>query len=389
MIRLGVSVYPEQESISDIDAYLAIASKYGFTKVFTSLFSVPGTKEEVIHYFKDFSAIAHKYGMIISGDANFEFFTKMGATETDLSVFQEMGIDTIRMDSSFDDERDAILVNNKEGIHIEMSTTFVDIIETAIANGADIQNISVCYNFFPQRYTGASLDAVNQLNNYWHGKGIPVGIFISSQVKGTHGPWPVSDGLPTIEDHRDLPADLQLRHLLSLGNVDEVIFGNAYASEDEFKAIDRVMKEAYVHIPKNEAAFGAMADHMPHGDVQRLPFRIELRPDITALEKEILFQYPTHSDQGDGMYYMARSRAPRVLYKNQSIPARECGKIWFTRGDVVIVNDNLAHYHGEIQIVLRDMRVDGQRNLLGHIPEEELMLLDHIKAGDLFCFIEK
>lgn len=389
MIRLGVSVYPEQESISDIRAYLALASKYGFTKVFTSLFSVPGTREEVLHYFKELSAIVHQYGMTLSGDANFAFFAKMDATETDLSVFKEMGIDTIRMDIAFQDERDAVLINNKEGIHIEMSATFVDTIEAAIANGADTQNLSVCYNFFPQRYTGASLESVDQLNSYWHNKGIPVEVFISSQVKGTHGPWPVSDGLPTIEDHRDLPADLQLRHLFSLGNVDEVIFGNAYANEEEFRKISQAMKEAYVFVPKNEAFPAPLADFMPHGNLQRLPFHIVLREDVTELEKEILFNFQTHMDPGDGMYYMVRSRMPRILYKDRSIPARKCEKIWFTRGDVVIVNDNLAHYHGEIQIVLKDMRVDGQRNLLGHIPEEELILLDHLKARDFFCFFKE
>lgn len=32
-ITLGVSVYPEQETIEQIDTYLKLASSYGFTKV--------------------------------------------------------------------------------------------------------------------------------------------------------------------------------------------------------------------------------------------------------------------------------------------------------------------------------------------------------------------
>ena len=77
MVRLGVSVYPEQETLKDIDTYLATASKYGFTKVFTSMFSVEGTKEEIISYFKNFTKIAHKYNMEVSGDCNGDFFKKM------------------------------------------------------------------------------------------------------------------------------------------------------------------------------------------------------------------------------------------------------------------------------------------------------------------------
>ncbi len=100
MIQLGVSLYPEQETLKDVEAYLAMASAYGFTKVFTSMFSVKGTREEVVGYFKEFTKIAHKYNMKVSGDCNSEFFERMGATERDLSAFKDMGIDIIRMDFS-------------------------------------------------------------------------------------------------------------------------------------------------------------------------------------------------------------------------------------------------------------------------------------------------
>ena len=96
-VMLGVSLYPEQETLEEIDAYLKKASTYGFKKVFTSMFSVPGTKEEIIAYFKDFTKIVHKYGMIVSGDCNSELFHRLEATETDLSVFKDIGVDILRM----------------------------------------------------------------------------------------------------------------------------------------------------------------------------------------------------------------------------------------------------------------------------------------------------
>ena len=84
------------------------------------------------------------------------------------------------------------------------------------------------------------------------------------------------------------------------------------------------------------------------------------------------------------MNYMLRSRWTRMIYKGKEIPCRPCTKTHYTRGDVVIVNDNLAHYRGEIQIVLKDMKVDGQRNLLGRIDESEIFILEHIKAKDIY-----
>ena len=107
-----------------------------------------------------------------------------------------------------------------------------------------------------------------------------------------------------------------------------------------------------------------------------------------TLEKEILFNYPSHSDLGDCMNYMLRLRRTRMIYKGKEIPCRPCDKAYYTRGDVVIVNDNLVHYRGEIQIVLKEMKADGQRNLLGHIDENEIFILEHIKAKDVFTFVE-
>lgn len=381
-VRLGVSVYPEQETIEQIDSYLALASKYGFTKVFTSLFSVEGTKEEVFDYFKGFCDIAHKYGMEVSGDVNTMFLDKMGANESNLGIFKDMGIDTLRMDLCYMDERDVTLINNKEGIRIEMSSGFIKPIDDAIAGGANVDNLAVCHNFYPGRYTAADLPTIMEINEHWKAKGVTSAIFITSQVPGTHGPWPVSDGLPTLEDHRDLPVDVQLKHMVAMNNIDEVLFGNAFASEEEFALIDKTMKEIYLNVPKKEG-IGLLADFLPHGDITRIPFKVELDEGVTELEKSFLYDH-IHT-AGEYIYYMLRSRWTRQLAE---VPVRECDKEYFHKGDIVIVNNNLHHYRGEVQIVMRDMKNDHQRNYIGHIAKEEMFLLDHLVQSDAFGFVK-
>ena len=89
-VMLGVSLYPEQETLEEIDAYLKKHDLW-FKKIFTSMFSVPGTKEEIIAYFKDFTKIVHKYGMIVSGDCNSELFHRLEATETDFRFLKILG----------------------------------------------------------------------------------------------------------------------------------------------------------------------------------------------------------------------------------------------------------------------------------------------------------
>lgn len=383
-VRLGVSVYPEQETIEQIDSYLALASKYGFTKVFTSLFSVDGTKEEVFNYFKGFCDIAHKYGMIVSGDANTEFFKKMGASETDIHIFKEMGLDILRMDGCYFDDRDVTLINNEEGIKIEMSSGFIQAIDQAIDHGAKVENMAVCHNFYPGRYTGADLKTIMDINEHWKAKGVLSAIFISSQVPGTHGPWPISQGLPTLEDHRELPVDVQLKHMVAMDNIDEVLFGNAFASEEEFALIQKTMDAIYINVPKRTDVSELLANFIPNGNITRIPFKIDLAEGISELEKSYLFNH-VHT-AGEYIYYMLRSRWTRQM---DEIEPRTCDKEYFHKGDVVIVNSNCHHYRGEVQIVMTDMKNDGERNFVGRISEDEMFLLDHIKQSDAFGFIAK
>ncbi|MBQ1521386.1 MAG: DUF871 family protein, partial [Erysipelotrichaceae bacterium] len=126
MIELGVSLYPEQETKQEIEAYLSLAEKYGFTKVFTSLFSVEGTREDIIRYFGDLCEAAHRHGMMVYGDCNARFFIQMDCTPDDLSVFKEIGIDVLRLDLMFNDERDVKIVNNDQGLGIQLNASLVD-----------------------------------------------------------------------------------------------------------------------------------------------------------------------------------------------------------------------------------------------------------------------
>ncbi|MGM9959713.1 MAG: MupG family TIM beta-alpha barrel fold protein [Allobaculum sp.] len=388
-IRLGVSLYPEQESIEEIESYLKMASERGFTKVFTSLFSVPGTKEEIMNYFKTFTAIAHKYGFEVDGDVNFAFFKMMGAKPDDLSVFKEMGVDVIRMDGPYKDERDAQVVNNAQGLKIEFNTCMKDIIDNAIAHGANPENIVTCHNFYPQRYTCPALEDVKAENIEL--KDYPVAMFMSSQVKGTHGPWPVSDGLPTIEEHRNIPLESQLKHMVAMKTVDEALIGNAFASEEELDAVKATFDKIYFYnapFDEKDATGDAMTDAvmqmLPSGDLVRIPLRMNMEEGVSDLEKEMMFSLPFHGVSGDSLNYTLRSRFPRFVCNHRTVEVRPVEKPFFEKGDVVVVNDNCRHYAGEVQIVMKPMENDGQRNLVGHIVPEEMLILDELKGNDLF-----
>lgn len=384
MIQLGVSVYPEQETLEEISAYLKLASSYGFKKVFTSMFTVEGDKETIINYFKSFADIAHSYNMLVCGDVNTAFLKKMEATYDDLSIFKEIGIDILRLDSCYFDKRDVEMINNPLGIGIEITAAFEKAAIKALENGADANKFAVCHNFYPQKYTGADIETIRDVNNRFKASGLRTIMFMSSNVKNAHGPKPVYDGLPTIEDHRFMSVEAQLKHIISFHNVDEVIFGNAFASEEEFKIVKKVIDACYPNIKKLDM-LGSVANYLPHGEVERVAFKVELDKDITDLEKQILLNFDYHS-AGEYIYYMIRSRWPRIFTKKLSIAQRPCDKKYFEVGDVVICNDNCSPYLGEVEIVLKPMENDGQRNLLGHIPAEEHVIFKEIKTSEAIGF---
>lgn len=55
---------------------------------------------------------------------------------------------------------------------------------------------------------------------------------------------------------------------------------------------------------------------------------------------------------------------------------------------MIIDNDGYGQYKGETQIALKEMKNDGRVNVVGHIAEDEMFLLDFIKPWSSFKFIE-
>lgn len=388
---LGVSLYPEQESFEEIQEYLKTASKYGFKQIFTSMFSVPGDKDEVLAYFKKLCDVAHEYDMEVYADSNAYQLEKYGASEKDLSVFKEIGLDAMRMDGCYGDERDIELVNNKENIKMQFSCAFGSYV-TSLAKKLEKGQITVCHNFYPQRYTGIRRSEFIEMNNTWTELGVEVAGFISSQNADSHGPWPVKDGLPTCEAHRNMSVKAQVREMLAMGNVSCIIFGNAFATEDELKAASEAVKEhekTYERLEIEKIIAETTKSILPNLGEKRVNLYINVEEDLGEIEKKVLFDYRNHYDMGDSSKYMVRSRLGRMIYSKESIPVRPVDGEYFERGDVLVVNDNLSHYAGELQICLEPMKNDGQRNRVGHLDEEEMQLVPYLTPGVYFDFTAK
>ncbi len=79
MARLGFSIYPEHSTPKQDVAYIRMAGKYGFKRVFACLLSVGNrAKEEVIRDFRIRLDAAHEEGMEVMLDVSPAVFERLG-----------------------------------------------------------------------------------------------------------------------------------------------------------------------------------------------------------------------------------------------------------------------------------------------------------------------
>ena len=358
MKRLGISLYPGRTTFEKDCAYLKMAAKYGFSRVFTCLISLDKKDGKMMEQLKKTIALANQLGMEVYLDVTPRVFSSFGVRAEDLSLFNDWQVAGIRLDLGFSGQEEAMMTYNPYGIKIEINmsqgTKYIDNILSYQPNKEQLVG---CHNFYPHRYTGLSYDHFAQTSSAFKALGIKTAAFVSSQ-SATLGPREIAEGLCTLEMHRELPIEVQAKHLFMTGWIDDVIIGNAYASEEELRKLSQLNPEMPV-------------------------FRVKLAEGITPLEKKIVLNEP-HVYRGDVSDYMIRSTGSRVKYKQESFPPHHTQEI--RRGDVLIDNDYYGQYKGELQIALKPMKNDGKTNVVGRIKEEEVFLLDYLKPWSPFRF---
>lgn len=235
--QIGISIYPEHSTQEEIIAYLDLAAKYNVKKVFSCLLSVKKPVDEIKKEFKAINEHAVSLGMELMLDVSPQVFDDLGISYDDLSFFSEISATGIRLDASFNGAKEAQMTYNPQGLDIEINmSNDVSLIDTIIDFRPNMEHLVGCHNFYPQSYTGLGLDYFLKCSRRFKKHNLTTSAFVTSQV-GSVGPWPVMDGLCTLEMHRHLPIDVQARHLFATGLIDIVIIGNMFASEEELKAL--------------------------------------------------------------------------------------------------------------------------------------------------------
>lgn len=362
MKKMGISIYPEKTTKKEILKYIDKALECGFSRIFSCLLSVNDSKENIIKIFKEINLYANNKGFEVILDVNPKVFKELNISYDDLSFFKEVGANGIRLDMGFTGLQESIMTYNEENLVIEINmSNDTKYLETIMDYRPNRDNLIGCHNFYPHIYSGLNFDFFQKCTENFYKKGIKTGAFICSQNKKTFGPWPVSQGLVTLEMHRNLPLIIQFKHMMALENIDNIIISNCYPTDEELEEFKNVRKDM-------------------------VTFEVELVEKLPEIEKKIIFDN-FHFNRGDISGNMIRSTQSRVKYKGHKFDIFNTPKI-IKKGDIVIESSEYGHYAGELQIALIDMENTGKSNVVGKIIEEEHFILDYIKPWQKFSFIE-
>ncbi len=358
---LGISIYPEKANINEIKDYISLAAKYNFKRVFTCLLSVEDTKENIKNQFKEIISHARNHSMEVILDVAPSVFDKLDISYDDLSFFSELQATGIRLDVGFDGQKEAKMTFNKYNLDIEVNmSSGTKYLDNILSYAPNRKKLIGCHNFYPMEYSGLSLQQFVKTSLQYKKYNIRSAAFVSSN-NASHGPWPVMDnGLCTLEMHRGLPITTQVKHHLMMDLVDDIIIANTFASEEELKAVSEI----------NEPVFD-----------------IEFLTEVSDIERKIVLDH-LHVNRGDLSEYLIRSTETRIIYKDEDFPLKNTKDI-VKKGNIIICNNNFAHYKGELQLIKKDHLDKQQRkNIVAKIVDHELFLLDYLKPWSIFKFKE-
>lgn len=381
MARFGVSVFLGGAEVpARLPGYLESVAKRGGTEIFTSLHIPEVPFEAAVGQLAELTGLARQRGLAVVADIAPGALSKLGATPTDLSALGALGLAGVRLDYGFGPEAIAQFARNALGLRVQLNASTVDpdFLAQTMAAGADPALLEVCHNYYPRPETGISWAHFTQTSALCRQYGLRVAAFVmgAEERRG-----PLFLGLPTLEAHRNRPADEAAGELFATGLIDAVLLGDPWATVAELDALAAAAASA----PAVEAGAAVDLTALQHdGGKEPIRIRIVIEPGLTELEERILLA--VHANRPDLSDLVIRSTASRG-YAAQGAGVLPRPTATRHRGAITIDNTSYLRYQGELQIARQNLPLDSRVNLVATVFNEDLHLLDRIGIETRFQFV--
>ena len=183
-------------------------------------------------------------------------------------------------------------------------------------------------------------------------------------VKGDELRGPVYEGLPTVEEHRNIRFLTSCLDLLAL-NTDVILIGDVDLSDENWKE------------------FGYFSKGI-------IPLKNEHNTDKVFQDRRDSSEYVVRTAAGGNLGETRKDFCEYIkkeLAEDNIDIEKISSDIPIKKGDILISNSKYLRYEGELEIALKNLDTDQKRCIVSKITEEDMELLDYINIVKKFEFI--
>ena len=287
-------------------------------------------------------------GYRIIADVSTKTVAQFGCRDlTDLA--KKLRLWALRIDYGFS-RQEIEAMAEKMPIVLNASTTSVEDARAIAAKGGCVMAM---HNFYPRPETGLDEDYLLETTQALQQAGLKVLAFIPGDI---HKRGPVFEGLPTLEAHRNILPSAAFVDLAKNYGIEEIFVGDPGLSETEQERILRFCREEILSIPCE------IHENWQHLYDQVFTCRMDSPKRLVRFQESRIYSC-------QGATTEAYNCAPRTV------------------GSLTTDNIRYGRYSGEIMLIRSDLPADDRVNVIGHVPENALVLLNHIQRGGKFTLV--
>ena len=287
-------------------------------------------------------------GFRIIADVSVKTVTQFGCTDlTELA--EKLRLWALRIDYGFSREEIKAMAE-KMPIVLNASTTTA---EDAAAIAKHGKLVMAMHNFYPRPETGLDEDYLRETTRTLREAGLKVLAFIPGDTRKR---GPVFEGLPTLEAHRDILPSAAFADLALNYGIEEIFVGDPGLSAKETERIQRFCREGILSIPCE------IGDSWHHLYDRVFTCRMDSPKKLVRFQESRVYSCQGQTTEPD------HCEARRT-------------------GSLTVDNIRYGRYSGEIMLTRDDLPADDRVNVIGHVPEKALPLLDLISRGGKFTLV--
>jgi len=344
---VGISVYLSKENEAFNQKWIKKVAKKGFSSIFTSLHIPEDETTSYKELLAELGREAKNNHMDLFADISPKSFEYLNMDINNIDQLQAWGITGLRVDYGLSAE-EIVQLSKQMKISLNASTLTEDFLQDLIDKGLVTEHTEAAHNFYPRPETGLSREYFIQKNKLLKSYQIGISAFIPGDgVKRQ----PLYQGLPTLEEHRDVSPIQAYLDLAKNGYVDAVYIGDPSLNDETLEK------------------FSSLAN-----GIIPMRYKGENNPKFNDFHKYLENVQRNRPDPARDVIRFGRSRID--LHDNPNLSPMHT--ISRKKGFITIDNDQYGRYAGEIQITRTDLKQDDKVNVLGEVVEQDMPLLEFI-----------